>query len=110
MDNGQRRDGAIKDVGARRSTGLPRDRISTRRAWCSAAAAPAAGSRSRRASCYNDRIRGVIEGAGMTDLVDVSSSRRAPARQDNRRGEYGDERDPQMREFLQLDLAGDHAR
>jgi dipeptidyl aminopeptidase/acylaminoacyl peptidase len=48
---------------------------------------------------YNDRIRGVIEGAGMTNLVTFLEKTREGAR-DNRRQEYGDERDPQMREFL----------
>jgi dipeptidyl aminopeptidase/acylaminoacyl peptidase len=48
---------------------------------------------------YNDRIRGVIEGAGITNFVTFLEST-DPARLDNRRQEYGDERDPQMREFL----------
>ena len=48
---------------------------------------------------YNDRIRGVVEGAGITNFVTFLEGT-DPARQDNRRLEYGDERDPQMREFL----------
>lgn len=48
---------------------------------------------------YNDRIRGVIEGAGITNMVTFLEGT-DPARQANRRLEYGDERDPQMREFL----------
>src|SRR5262245_19059951 len=49
---------------------------------------------------YNDRIRGVVEGAGMTNIV-TFLEQTDPARQDNRRLEYGDERDPQMRTFLE---------
>jgi dipeptidyl aminopeptidase/acylaminoacyl peptidase len=49
---------------------------------------------------YNDRVRGVIEGAGITNFVTFLEGT-SPARQDNRRAEYGDERDPAMREFLQ---------
>jgi dipeptidyl aminopeptidase/acylaminoacyl peptidase len=48
---------------------------------------------------YNDRIRGVIEGAGITNFV-TFLEQTDPPRQANRRQEYGDERDPQMREFL----------
>ncbi len=49
---------------------------------------------------YNDRIRGVIEGAGITNFV-TFLEQTDPPRQANRRQEYGDERDPQMREYLQ---------
>ena len=49
---------------------------------------------------YNDRIRGVVEGAGITNFVTFLEST-DEARRDNRRSEYGDERDPAMREFLE---------
>jgi dipeptidyl aminopeptidase/acylaminoacyl peptidase len=48
---------------------------------------------------YSDRIRGVVEGAGITNFVTFLEGT-DPARQDNRRQEYGDERDPEMRQFL----------
>jgi dipeptidyl aminopeptidase/acylaminoacyl peptidase len=48
---------------------------------------------------YNDRIRGVIAGAGPTNLVTFLEETE-PGRLENRRHEYGDERDPQMRDFL----------
>jgi dipeptidyl aminopeptidase/acylaminoacyl peptidase len=48
---------------------------------------------------YNDRIRGIIGGAGQTDLVTYLENTDA-ARQQNRREEFGDERDSQMRAFL----------
>ena len=50
-------------------------------------------------AAYNARIRGVIEGAGITNFVTFLEGT-DPARQENRRQEYGDERDPAMREFL----------
>jgi dipeptidyl aminopeptidase/acylaminoacyl peptidase len=48
---------------------------------------------------YSDRIRGVVEGAGITNFVSFLEGT-SPARQQNRRAEYGDERDPAMKEFL----------
>ena len=51
------------------------------------------------AAAYNDRIRGVIEGAGITNFVTFLENT-DPPRQDNRRAEYGDERDPAIRDFL----------
>jgi dipeptidyl aminopeptidase/acylaminoacyl peptidase len=49
---------------------------------------------------YNDRIRGIIEAAGITDFPTYLGRETNPARQTNRRAEYGDERDPQMAEYL----------
>ena len=57
---------------------------------------------------YNDRIRGIIEGAGITDFV-TFLEQTDPARQENRRQEYGDERDPADARVPEVDLAG-HAR
>ena len=48
---------------------------------------------------YNDRIRCAYEAAGMTNLV-AFLEETDPSRQAERRPEYGDERDPQMRAFL----------
>ena len=59
-------------------------------------------------AAYNDRIRGVIEGAGITNFVTFLENT-DPPRQDNRRAEYGDERDPAMRDFLQSLSPTQHA-
>jgi dipeptidyl aminopeptidase/acylaminoacyl peptidase len=48
---------------------------------------------------YNDRIRGIIEGAGQTNFITYLEQTEA-ARQENRRREFGDERDPEMRQYL----------
>jgi dipeptidyl aminopeptidase/acylaminoacyl peptidase len=48
---------------------------------------------------YGDRLRGGVDLAGITDFVSFLSTS-APYRQDQRRAEYGDERDPDIRTFL----------
>ena len=49
---------------------------------------------------YNDRLRGAIDIVGISNFVTFLEST-ADYRRDLRRAEYGDERDPKMREFLQ---------
>jgi dipeptidyl aminopeptidase/acylaminoacyl peptidase len=98
MDNGRGRDGAIKDVGA----GL--DWIGTRADLDKTRVVLSGGSAGgwlalEAGIVYNDRLRGIMVGAGMTDLP-TFLEQTAPQRQENRRGEFGDERDPQMREYL----------
>ena len=48
---------------------------------------------------YSDRLRGGVDVAGIADFVSFLSNT-APYRQNLRRAEYGDERDPDMRSFL----------
>jgi dipeptidyl aminopeptidase/acylaminoacyl peptidase len=48
---------------------------------------------------YADRVRCVMAGAAMTNLA-TFLEQTGPDRQANRRAEYGDERDPDMRAFL----------
>ena len=48
---------------------------------------------------FGERLRGGVDVAGMGDFVSFLTST-APSRQDQRRAEYGDERDPDMRSFL----------
>jgi acetyl esterase/lipase len=50
-------------------------------------------------AAYSDRLRGGIDVSGISNFVTFLSST-APYRQDVRREEYGDERDPKMRTFL----------
>ena len=49
---------------------------------------------------YNDRLRGAVDIVGISNFVTFLEST-AEYRRDLRRPEYGDERDPKMREFLQ---------
>jgi dipeptidyl aminopeptidase/acylaminoacyl peptidase len=51
------------------------------------------------ATTYNDRIRASLSVVGMSNLV-TFLERTESYRRDLRRAEYGDERDPAMREFL----------
>ena len=48
---------------------------------------------------YGDRLRGGVDAAGIADFVSFLTNT-APYRQNLRRAEYGDERDPDMRSFL----------
>lgn len=98
MDDGKGREGAIKDIGA------ALDWIAARPDLDKSRVVLAGGSYGgwlalEAGIYYNDRIRGIIEGAGMTDLATYLENT-DPARQQNRREEFGDERDPQMRAFL----------
>ena len=99
MDNGKGREGAIKDVGAvldwiGARPDLDKNRVmfggGSYGGWLALEAGIA----------YNSRIRGIFEGAGITDFVSFLDKDTNAARQNNRRAEYGDERDPDMRAFL----------
>lgn len=98
MDDGKLREGAIKDIGA------ALDWIASRPELDKSRIVLAGGSYGgwlalEAGIYYNDRIRGIIEGAGITDFATYLENT-DPARQQNRREEFGDERDPQMRAFL----------
>ena len=97
-DDGRARDGAIKDIGAlldwiASRQDLDRGRIMLTGASYGGWLALEAGVH------YNDRIRGIIAGAAITDFVTYLENTEA-TRQSNRRLEFGDERDPQTREYL----------
>jgi dipeptidyl aminopeptidase/acylaminoacyl peptidase len=99
MDDGKGRDGAIKDIGALLDWIAKRPDLDQNRVVL--AGASYGGWLALEAGIvYNDRIRGIIEGAGMTDLV-TYLEQTEQARQENRRQEFGDERDPEMRLYLQ---------
>jgi dipeptidyl aminopeptidase/acylaminoacyl peptidase len=98
LDDGRLRGNAVKDIGALLDWIATRPELDKNRVvllgvssggWLALEAGIA----------YNDRIRGVVEGAGITNFVTFLEGT-DPARQENRRREYGDERDPQMREYL----------
>ena len=99
MDDGRGRVGAIKDIGGGLNWIASRKDLDAGRVMLTGASY--GGWLALQAGIeYNDRIRGIIEGAGITDFVTYLEKDTDPARQTNRRLEYGDERDPQMREFL----------
>ena len=98
LDNGRGRDGVFKDVAAVLDWIALRPEFDKGRVVFSGASyggwlALQAGA------VYNDRIRGIIAGAAITDFPSYMEQT-DPARLENRRREFGDERDPQMREYL----------
>jgi dipeptidyl aminopeptidase/acylaminoacyl peptidase len=48
---------------------------------------------------YNDRLVGGVDVSGIADFISFLTNT-APYRQNQRRAEYGDERDPDMRAYL----------
>jgi dipeptidyl aminopeptidase/acylaminoacyl peptidase len=98
MDDGRKREGAVKDIGAALDWIASRPDLDQGRVMLTGASY--GGWLALEAGIYyNDRIRGIIEGAGITDFPTYLENTDA-ARQQNRREEFGDERDPQMRAFL----------
>jgi dipeptidyl aminopeptidase/acylaminoacyl peptidase len=98
LDDGKGRDGVIKDVGAML------DWIKTRKDLDESRVVLTGGSYGgwvalQGGVVYNDRIRGVVAGAAITNFLTYGDET-DPARADNRRREFGDERDPAMREYL----------
>src|SRR3979490_907700 len=79
--------------------GLRCRRASMASTWRSPAARM--GGHRRRATLvnYSDRLRGGVDVSGIADFVSFLTNT-APYRQDQRRAEYGDERDLEMRIFL----------
>ncbi len=98
LDNGFKREDSVKDIGAlldwiKQQPDLDSDRIlvtgGSYGGYMSLAAAVT----------YGDRIRGAINIVGISNFVSFLE-RTEGYRRDLRRVEYGDEREPKMREFL----------
>lgn len=98
LDNGSKREDAVKDIGAlldwiKTQTYLDADRVLVTGVSYGGYLALSV------ATIYSDRIRGVESISGPTNLVTLNEHTEE-WRRDRRREEYGDERDPRMREFL----------
>lgn len=98
LDDGMRREDAVRDVGALldwigAQTALDAKRVMVTGASYGGYMTYAVAQR------YPDRIRCAFAGAAISDFVTYLESTE-PGRQEDRRGEYGDERDPKIREFL----------
>ena len=98
LDNGYRREDSVKDIGAlldwiETQPELDSDRVlvngSSYGGYMSLAVA----------TNYSDRIRASINVVGISNFVTFLENTE-DYRRDLRRAEYGDERDPQMRQFL----------
>lgn len=99
LDNGFRREDSYKDIAALM------DWIATRPDLDASRIAVTGGSYGGHmtlaiSTFYSDRIRCSIDVVGMSNLVTFLEHTEA-YRRDLRRVEYGDERDPKMREFLE---------
>jgi dipeptidyl aminopeptidase/acylaminoacyl peptidase len=98
LDNGVLREDAVKDVGALLVwLGLQ----STYDAKHIVVSGGSYGGYLTRATMVNfgDRLRGGVDVAGFSNFISFLTNT-APYRQDQRRAEYGDERDPEMRAYL----------
>lgn len=98
LDNGFKREDAIKDIGAlldwiKTQPSLDSDRVLVTGVSYGGYVALSV------AATYSDQIRAAESISGPTNLV-TSNERTEDWRRDRRREEYGDERDPKMREFL----------
>ncbi len=99
LDNGMKREDSVKDIGAlldwiARQPELDTDRI--------AVIGGSYGGYMSLASMthYNDRLRAGIDIVGISDFVTFLTNT-SDYRRDLRRVEYGDERDPAMKNFLE---------
>jgi dipeptidyl aminopeptidase/acylaminoacyl peptidase len=98
LDNGMLREDAVKDVGALLVW------IELQKDFDAKHVVVAGGSYGGYLSLatlvnYSDRLRGGIDASGIADFVSFLTNT-APYRQNQRRAEYGDERDLEMRAFL----------
>ena len=99
LDNGFRREDSVRDIGALL------DWIATQPDLDASRVVLIGGSYGgymvlASMTHYNDRLRGAIDVVGISNFVTFLEST-AEYRRDLRRPEYGDERDPKMRDFLQ---------
>lgn len=107
LDDKLRREDAYQDIGAlldwvKRRPDLDADRVMVKGFSYGGNVALVTAAR------YPDRIRCVVDSVGPTNLVTFLQNT-AAYRQDQRRVEYGDEREPAMREFLQRIAPLNHA-
>ena len=98
LDDGRAREDAVKDVGAllewiARAPGLDASRVMVTGASYGGYMTYAVAAR------YPERVRCAFAGVAISNFVTYLENTE-PGRQEDRRAEYGDERDPKMREFL----------
>jgi dipeptidyl aminopeptidase/acylaminoacyl peptidase len=98
LDNGFKREDSVKDIGALLDWIATRDELDSDRVVVSGGSY---GGYMVLAAMvhYNDRLRAGIDVVGISNFVTFLTNTK-PYRQDMRRAEYGDERDPEMRDFL----------
>ena len=98
LDNGKMREDSVKDIGALLDWIKGRPELDSERIMITGGSY--GGYMTLACSVhFADRIRCAIDVVGISNFV-TFLQRTEPYRQDLRRVEYGDERDPEMREFL----------
>ncbi len=99
LDNGMKREDSVKDIGALLDWIATQPDLDAKRV---VVIGGSYGGYMVLASMthYNDRLRGAIDIVGISNFVTFLEST-AEYRRDLRRPEYGDERDPKMRAFLE---------
>jgi dipeptidyl aminopeptidase/acylaminoacyl peptidase len=98
LDNGFNREGSYKDIGSLLDWIAERDDLDADRVMVMGGSYGGFMTLAV-ATKYADRIRGAIDIVGISNLVTFLENT-SGYRQDLRRVEYGDERNPKMREFL----------
>jgi dipeptidyl aminopeptidase/acylaminoacyl peptidase len=99
LDNGFKREDSVKDIGALLDWIATQDDLDASRVVLIGGSYGGYMVLSSMTH-YNDRLRGAVDVVGISNFVTFLEST-AEYRRDLRRPEYGDERDPEMREFLQ---------
>ncbi|MGE0828877.1 MAG: prolyl oligopeptidase family serine peptidase [Hyphomonadaceae bacterium] len=99
LDNGERREDSVRDIGALLDWAAARPDIDAAKMMVYGGSY---GGYMVLASMthYNDRLAGAVDIVGISNFVTFLENT-SGYRQDLRRAEYGDERDPAMRAFLQ---------
>jgi dipeptidyl aminopeptidase/acylaminoacyl peptidase len=107
LDNGVLREHAVKDLGALLDWIAAQKQLDASRVTI---AGPSYGGLMALsvAAMYPDRIRCVFDGFGISNMA-TFLDRAQPAIRPVRRGEYGDESDPEMRAFMSRIAPANHA-
>jgi dipeptidyl aminopeptidase/acylaminoacyl peptidase len=107
LDNGQLRKNSVKDIGALLDWLTTQPALDQRR---TVVMGGSYGGYMVLASLvdYGDRLLGGIERVGISNFVTFLENT-SPYRQNLRRAEYGDERDPEIRKFLEAIAPLNHA-
>jgi dipeptidyl aminopeptidase/acylaminoacyl peptidase len=108
LDNGRKREDSVKDIGALLDWVATRPDLDSRRVMVTGGSY---GGYMTLASMthYNDRLRCAVDVVGISNWITFLEHTES-YRRDLRRVEYGDERDPEMRQFLQSISPIEHVR
>ena len=99
LDDGRKREDAVKDIGALLDWIAAERTLDAKRVMVTGASYGGYMTYAVAAR-YPQRIRCAFAAAGISDFVTYLENTE-PGRQEDRRAEYGDERDPAMRAFLE---------